>query len=269
MIAIVAPSFAVDFAAALEELAVVHRKEQAALLRAAARFACSNASRGRLFVAGPERSGRPSWRRACLEELELAAADGVEVHALLARLSSLPVRSWPRPSRIALAALELERCHAGVLDLARARIAEGRLAEGIGVLRDLLGEEPLGRDRKDALESMALAFEAAGRASESLAWYEAAISVPGIDVRVAVSMLSLALRHGDAARIGIAADRLRPLALSVPGARSRFSSALRQALARNAARGGSPSAGRDWIWQLALEGEGAEAEVARALLEDG
>jgi hypothetical protein len=81
-------------------------------------------------------------------------------------------------------------------------------------------------------------------------------------------MLSLALRHGDAARIGIAADRLRPLELSVPGARSRFSLALRQALSRNAARGRSPSAGRDWIWQLALEGKGAEAEVARALLED-
>lgn len=268
MIALVAPETSVDFAAAFEELAVVHRKEQAALLRAASRFACANTGRGRFFVAGQNRWSHPGWTRACREEIDFATADGIELHPLLPCLCRKPVRVWPGPSRIALAALELDRSHAGVVDLARARIAEERVEEGIEMLRELLRKGPLGGVRKDALEALALAFEAAGRAAESLAWYETAVGVPGIDARVAVSMLSLALREGDAARSEIAAERLRPLRLSVPGACARFRAALCQALSRMAARSRCPSAGRDLIWQLALEGEGAEAEVARALLVD-
>jgi tetratricopeptide (TPR) repeat protein len=273
MIADVVRGSAVDFAAALDELAVVHRKEQAALLRDASRIAGANTERGRLFVAGQGGEARATWRRSCVEEIELARADGVELQPLLASLGRRPFRAWPKPSRIAFAAWELERAHRGALDLARAWIAEGRHEKGTAILQELLDAGPLPCDRGEVLEALALASESAGRAADALAWYEEAIGVPGSRVRLAIALLALALHHGDLARAEIAAVRLRPLVLSVPGTRARFRTALDRALSRIAAspsavRGRDSSAARDEIWQLALEGRGAEAEVARAMLVD-
>jgi hypothetical protein len=269
----------IDWAAALRELEIVHQREQAALLRTAARLACANTRRGRLYVAvsrrstrdRPQRGDRSTWRAACLEEIALADSDGFDLHPLLRVLSRTAVHRWPIPSQLALASLELAQSHGGILDLARACIAEGRLGEGIGIVRDLLAEQPLAADRQEAFEALALALEATGAAARSLGWYEAALGSRGSDLRVAVSMLSLALRHGDTARIEIASERLRPLALSVPGTRSRFFRALSSAMSRAAAdreahRVGPSIAAREAIRKLAREGRGAEAEIAQALL---
>ncbi len=140
----------IDLAAGLQELGVVHQREQATLLRAAARLACANTRNGRLYVAVSRRSarGRPprgdhsAWREACKEEIALADSDGFELHPLLRALFRTAVHLWPDPSQLALASLKLARSHAGVVDLARACIAEGRLEEGIGILRGLLTEQP-------------------------------------------------------------------------------------------------------------------------------
>jgi hypothetical protein len=274
-----ASGIGIDLVAGFQELGIVHQTEQANLLRAAARLACANTRRGRLYVAVsrrsvrdmPPRGDRSTWREACLDEIALADSDGFDLHPLLRVLSRTAVHRWPNPAQLALAALRLARSHAGILDLARACIAEGRLAEGIGIVRDLLVEQPLAADRQEAFEALALAFEATGAVARSLGWYEAAVGSRGSNLRVAVSMLSLALRHGDAARIEIASERLRPLVLSVPGTRSRFFRALGSAMSRAAAdreahRAGPSLAARDAIRRLALGGSGAEAEVAQALL---
>jgi hypothetical protein len=180
---------------------------------------------------------------------------------------------------LALASLELERSPAGFLHLARAWTAEGRPGAAIGVLRDLLAQRPLAADRLELFEALAMAFESAGEDERSLDWYEAALVAPRCEVRIAVSMLSLALRCGDVARTEIAADRLRPVDLAVPGTRVRFQNALAQALARaadrnprRADRGGMTprderaSARAEGIRRLALDGHGAEAEIAWAML---
>jgi hypothetical protein len=274
-----ASGIGIDLTRAVQELDIVHRREQAGLLRSAARLACTNTCPGRLYVAVSRRSARDrtpgddrsAWREACREEIALADADGFDLHPLLRVLSAAAVHLWPDPTQLALASLELARSHGGVVDLARACIAEGRPDEGIGILRDLLVEQPLAADRRDTLEALALAFEATGASDLSLGWYEAAVGSQGSDLRVAVSMLSLALRRGDAARVGIASARLRPLALSVPGARTRFFTALKSALLRadadrEAHRADSSVAAKDAMRRLAAEGCGAEAEVAQALL---
>ena len=105
----------------------------------------------------------------------------------------------------------------------------------------------------------------------SLEYYAAALDSPRSEPRVAVSMFALALRCGDSAQSEIAGRRLRPLDLSVSGSRARFEFALARARER-AGRGSpqqrvDPSDPRtDRIRRIAIEGDGAEAAVARALL---
>jgi hypothetical protein len=274
-----APGSRVTYAAALRELWHVHRLEQARLLREACLLLCRATPLGRLYVVArrnasrdiPPGDARSSWGEACRDEIAAARADGARVHSLLMRLSASPLDRWPLASVLARASLDLERCPAGRLDLARGLIAEGNPDEAIGILRDLLDEESLRELRVAALEALALAFESAGETRRSLAWYAATIGERRSDLRVAVSLLALALRCGDAPRVEIAARRLRPVDLSVPGTRMRFLGALRLARERigrdRRARGGSLSeTAPEIITRLALEGRGAAAEVARTLL---
>jgi len=273
----------VDLGAALEELQVVHRKEQALLLRAAARRAYASSSRGRLYVAGrgrirrdeppadPLGDRRRSWRASCREEIAAAEQDGAPVHPELRALSAMPIASWPSASALAALALELEPSHAGLLELARAHVADGRPRAAVEILHGVLAAQPHPRVRLELLEVLALAFESAGRAGESLTCYEAALAEPGSDWRVAVSMLCLALSRGDVARAETAMRRLRPLSLEAPRTLLRLRAAAARAAARtrrlrpSASR--SPAAGTwERVHRLALEGRGAEAQVAQALL---
>ncbi len=219
----------VDWIAALDELGLVHRKEQAALLRDAASLVCATSRRGRPFVAG---AARARWRQACLEAITVAEADRVDVEPLLRNLAADPVARWPAASRLARASLALDRCVAGSVALARAWICENETRAAIELLCELAAGPPHAPDRCDVLEALALALESAGALDESLDAYASALRIPGCAPRVAVSMFALALRRGDAAWIDFASARLLDLDLSIPGVRTRFQVALARAVER-------------------------------------
>lgn len=274
----------ISLAAALRELECVHRRDQAHLLREACALACAGSALGRLYVAGFEyvprgftrESARSAWDRACREEIETAQADEFHVNALLPRLLELPATLWPSPTTLARAALALEPCHAGRVDLARARIAEGDADQAIAELRSLLDEGPAPSVRGVALEALAMALECEGDDRSSLGCYEAAVLESRSDPRVTVALLALALRVGDPYGVSLATRRLALLDLSVAGTRRRFDRALRAARERAAreraerdrhgSRRGAADAGRWEILEMALAGSEACSEVARELI---
>jgi len=224
----------VDWSAALDELRLVHRKEQAALLRDAASIACAASRRGDLYVAGLPEARRARWARACADAIAVAYADDAEVEPMLRALAATPETRWPSATDIARASLELDVCVAGLVALARARICEEEPGEAIALLRELAAARPRVAERRDVLEALALALECAGESDESLRRYAAALRTPGCEPRVAVSMLALALRAGNATWIDCASRRLRHLDLAIPGVRARFQHAVRRAVARAA-----------------------------------
>jgi len=245
------------FAAALRELAAVHRRDQARLLRRA----CALAPRG----------ARRRWDAACAEEIASARIDGFPVEPLLPRLLALPAMGWPRASALARAALALDPGHAGRLVLARAWLLEGDAPGAVEVLRALLAERPLPHLRPGVLAALALALELAGRHGEALAGYAAAVSEPRSDPGVAVALLALALRVGDRPAADLAMRRLAPLDLTIAGMRRRFERALREAKERSRLGAGAAASGRDedlrrTILESVLAGPRACSEVARELL---
>jgi len=253
-----------SLAAALRELEIVHRRDQARLLREACALVCARSRLGRLYVAGFEHATRARWDRACAEEIESARADDFQVDPILPRILALPPHLWPRATSLAGAALALQTCHEARIDLARAKIAEADAAGAIGVLRELLRDEPLPEVRGVALEALALALELEGDSLASIGCYEAAAQQCRSDPRVCVALLALALRVGDRGAISLAARRLAPLDLTVSGSRRRFDRALRAA--RGRAR---PSSGDEIEWtilEMAFAGPGACSEVARGLI---
>lgn len=276
-----------SFAAALRELVIVHRCDQARLLREACALACAGSRLGRLYVAGFEHApngssreiARSTWDHACAEEIEAARTDDFQVDPMLPRLLELPSKLWPRATSLARASLALKPSHGGRVDLARARIAEADPSGAIGELRELLDEEPAPAIRGAALEALALALECEGDHRASLVCYEAAALESRSDPRVTVALLALALRVGDRSGVSLAAQRLARLDLSVAGTRRRFDRALRAARgrARRAGRGRAERDGRGaprgpddeigWeILEMALAGSGACSEVARELI---
>lgn len=267
------------YAAALRELELVHRQDQARLLRQACALACATSALGRLYVAGFEdapiaaspEAARGSWVRACSEEIASAREDGFSVHPMLPRLLELPLEDWPRASRLVQASLELHPSHGGRLDLARARTAADDPFGAIRILLDLLEERPLESIRCAALEAIALALESAGEFPSSIRCYEAAVVERRSDLRVAVSLLALALRCGDPSGVELSSARLALLDLAVAGTRRRFDRALRAAKGRaeRDARAGTrpPNEGFRWrILELSRAGPPACSEIARGLL---
>jgi hypothetical protein len=258
--------------AALRELEIVHRRDQARLLREACAIVCARTRLGRLYVAGfdhaPERTTRETertrWDRACAEEIESARLDDFEVGPPLPQLLALPSALWPRATSLAEASLALQPSHEGRIDLARARIAEADATSAIGDLRELLRDDPLPDVRGSALEALALALELEGEFPASIACYGAAARQSRSDPRICVALLALALRVGDRSGISLAARRLERLDLTVRGSRRRFDRALR------AARGRARRAPGDeigWtILEMAFDGSGACSEVARGLI---
>jgi hypothetical protein len=93
---------------ALSELELVHRLEQARLLRMACRLAlcaaCEDAGRGAALAR---------WRRQCASALALARADGVEPPASLVLCARRVEAAWPAARALARASLELDDCRAG------------------------------------------------------------------------------------------------------------------------------------------------------------
>jgi hypothetical protein len=251
-------------AAALRELAIVHRHDQARLLRDACALVCARSQLGRLYVAGFEHAPRAHWDRACAEEIESARADHFHVDPTLPRLLALPSEHWPRATSLAEASLALQPCHAGRLDLARARIAEANASGAIDDLRQLLRDGPLPETRGAALEALALAFELEGDSRTSIACYGAAARQRHSDPRICVSLLALSLRVGDRSGISLAARRLERLDLTVPGSRRRFDRAMRAA--RGRARRARGDEGGWTILEMALAGSGACSQVARGLI---
>ncbi|MFN0009530.1 MAG: hypothetical protein ACKVXR_16650 [Planctomycetota bacterium] len=253
-----------SLAAAMRELAIVHRRDQARLLRVACALVCTRSRLGRLYVAGFAHGPRIRWDRACAEEIESAGADDFQVDPLLPRLLGLSSELWPRATSLAEAALALLPCHEGRIDLARAKIAEADAPGAIGDLRELLRDGPLPDVRGAALEALALALELEGDSRASIACYGAAAQQSRSDPRVCVALLALALRVEDRPGISLAARRLEALDLTVSGSRLRFDRALK------AARGRARRAPRDeigWpILEMAFKGSGACSEVARGLL---
>ena len=255
----------ITFAAALRELEIVHRRDQARLLREACAFAGGDLPLGRLYAAGWHASdiARRAWERACAEEIESARTDGFALDPTLRSLPGLPFDRWPRPTLLVRAALDLRPSRAGRLDLARARIAEGDTTGAIGELRAWLDEATTADDRGPALEALGLALECEGDRPAALACYAEAVREPRCDPRVSVALLALALRVPDPDGVSLAAQRLARLDLSVPGTRRRFDRALRAARGR-AAR--NPGARIGWpILEIALAGSEACSEVARGL----
>lgn len=253
----------VSFPAALRELEIVHRRDQARLLREASALACARSPLGRLYVAGCE-PARSRWDHACAEEVESARADEFPVAPMLPRLLALRPELWPSATALAEAALALQPCHEGRIDLARAKIAEADGRGSIGDLHGLLRDELLPEVRGAALEALGLALEFEGDFLASIGSYTAAAQQSRSDPRICVALLALALRVGDRTGISLAVRRLAPLDLSVSGSRLRFDRALR------AARGRARRAARneiEWpILEMALSGSGACSEVARGLI---
>ena len=261
----------ITLAAALRELGIVHRRDQAFLLREACALACGATPLGRLYVAGgsTRRRGRPAWDRACAEEIASARSDGFPVDPALPRLLELPSARWPRPTVLAEAAQELRPCRAGRVDLARARVAERDAARAIEELRAVLAESPGPTERAPALEALALALECIGDLRAALACYAEAAREPRSATRVSVALLALALRLPDLDGVSLAVERLALLDLSVPGTRRRFDRAVLAARGRAArdarARGRGTQRSGGPILEMALAGSGACSEVARGL----
>jgi hypothetical protein len=252
------------FAAALRELAIVHRRDQARLLREACGLACARSRLGRLYVAGFEQAPRARWDHACAEEIECARADEFEVDPMLPRLLALPEELWPRATALAEASLALQPCHDGRLDLARAKIADADPSGAIGDLCELLEDGPVPESRGAVLEALALALELEGDSRTSIACYGEASEQSRSDPRICVALLALSLRVGDRSGISLAARRLERLDLTVSGSRRRFDRAMRAARGRARRAGGD---GVAWtILEMAIAGSGPCSEVARGLI---
>jgi len=263
-----------DPAAALVELHRVHAIEQALLLREAARISGERTPIGRSHAVTTRRRQREgasrlaAWRRACSEEIACARSDGARVHAWLRTLSRHPIERWPSPVDLACESLRLRRSDDGTLALAAALTSQGRPERAIAVLRALLAKRPLEDVRREAVEALALASEAAGDVAASLGWWEAALAERRSAPTIAVALLCVALCAGDEARTRVAAARLSGLDLAVPGVARRFERALCAACERKRARGARPwqPERRARIARFADEEAAAVALVARAIL---
>jgi hypothetical protein len=101
------PGAHVTLERALLELELVHRLEQARLLRMACRLAsrCALGDRDGVALA--------RWRRQCARALGAARADGSEPPAALHACARREPEAWPSARSLALASLELDDCRAG------------------------------------------------------------------------------------------------------------------------------------------------------------
>lgn len=226
--------------AAERELARLHLRELAALLRCAARRRAALERGAGVHPCHPRPAGAlGSWRRACREALALARADGVVVApragAHLERCLAHPVRDWPSAASLARSSLRLADCEHGRLQWARALIAGGRARRGLAQLERELAR-PVSRGLLWwALEGRAWAREDLGQAEAALTDYEAAARAPHAAPEVCASALALALARGERRRARAAAELLRDRLRGDETARRRARVALRR---RRRARAG-------------------------------
>ena len=164
------------------DLARVHQREQARLLRAAALLACRELACERrpydsTCLTAFERSGSEQrWRSEAQVERASALIDGEHFDERLAACLELSAAGWATPRALALAASELDpgaesRFHCALVDLA---LGSAHSAARAFVLA---GEEAADeRSRVRALEAEALAWQRAGERERSLTALRAARS---------------------------------------------------------------------------------------------
>lgn len=117
-----APPPHVTLERALCELELVHRLEQARLLRMACRIAWREArAAAPVAPVAPDAPGADGdtaalverWRCQCASALHAARADGLEAPAALQACARRATSAWPPARALALASLELDDCRAG------------------------------------------------------------------------------------------------------------------------------------------------------------
>jgi hypothetical protein len=189
---------AVHWRAAMRELGIVHRLEQARLLARAARLACESTRLGRTFLALRANADSESeWRRAAAEELDACLFDGWEPHVSLVECASRPAARWLSAGALARAAFALEPGAATRLMLARATLCRGAIESAAQAMIETRADESHGLDERELLESSALCLEASGRWDEALHRYAAASDRCGASPACTQALLALALRVDD------------------------------------------------------------------------
>ncbi len=127
---------------AMHELALVHRAEQAKLMREVSELMLTASPACSALLGPPATEHRLSgFHRRLTEELALAREDRVEVPVELALLECWPFEPGAAPRRgaraFARASLALEPCPLARLTLARAWLAEGAMRRALAELEKL------------------------------------------------------------------------------------------------------------------------------------
>ena len=197
-----------DWSSVEQELARVHRQEQAELLRGAAESVLLTQIEGRLQTA-PEADevDLDAWFARCAREIDCAMSSGERVDGELLGCCLLDPREWSLARRLARASLALYDCAEGRLQLARIVFTGGRRAWGETMLAGVLEGDATTSVRARAREALGCACEARADNRRALEHFERAV-VLGAGARAEAALYTLALEASDAPRLEVAVERL-------------------------------------------------------------
>jgi hypothetical protein len=199
----------ISLTAAMRELLLVHRSEQARLLCGAVRLRCRATPLGESFLELRAPTYVAShWRTEAIEEVDSAWLDGWNADDALWECVSRPRDAWRSARQLARSASELEPSLVAALHRARAELCEGTPRLAVEMMRRILRARLTASERRPVLEGLALACEACGDLRAACAHHATACREPGAPAAAYAAWLALAFATGALADVAaIAAQR--------------------------------------------------------------